>query len=577
MALSVPLSASPILKAAQLSKGRSRFVFFMIALAFVALLARALYLQGLSTEFLQAQGESRYARTLTLPAVRGKITDRNGVILAASVPARAIWAIPDDVKATPEQLKALATLLGQPESELKRRLSQEDRTFVYLRRQVPLETAEKIAALKIPGIHQLAETRRQYPVGESVAHVVGFTNVEDRGQEGIELALNEVLSGVPGNRRVIRDRYGRIVEDMRDIVPPRDGGLVTLAMDSRIQFLVHSELKAAVQRHRAKAAAAVVLDVRTGEVLALANIPDFNPNDRTGLTGAQLRNRVITDTFEPGSTIKPFTVALGLELKRIRPETQFDTGNGRITITGSTISDSKPFGVLDTTGVVKKSSNVGTTLIAQKMQPIEMWRMFHEVGLGQAPRLGFPGEVAGRVRPHERWRPVEQATMSYGYGLSTSLVQLARAYTVFARDGDLIPLSLTRRDTEPEGVPVFSPEVARKVRDMLEAAAGPEGTAPRGQVAGYRVAGKTGTARKLENGRYTTRYVASFVGFAPVSDPRIVVAVMVDEPTGVFYGGQVAAPVFSQVVGGSLRILGITPDAPFQSLIIPDQPVQESL
>ena len=577
MARGIALSASPVLARARLSAGRSRFVLFVISLAFLALLARAFYLQGLSRDFLQAQGESRFARTLSLPAVRGKVTDRNGVVLAASVPARAIFAIPDEVRADAASLSRLAELLRMPEAELRRRLGHEDRSFVYLQRQVPLDLAERIAALQIPGVHQLPETRREYPLGPASAHVVGFTNIEDRGQEGVELAFNELLSGVPGNRRVIRDRLGRIVEDLREIVPPRDGEQLTLSIDSRIQSVVHQSLLAAVERHQALAATAVVIDVGSGELLAMASVPDFDPNDRSSFSSTRLRNRALTDTFEPGSTVKPLVIAHAMQLGRVSANTSFDTGNGRLPLRGGTVTDVRAYGVLDTAGVVAKSSNVGTVLIAQQLQAAEMWSLFNAVGFGVAPQTGFPGEVAGRLRPAERWRPIEQATMSYGYGLSVSLMQLTRSYLPLARGGDTVPLSIVRVDQAPESQQIFDPMVARQMRLMLEHAAGPEGTGPRAQVLGYRVAGKTGTARKIENGQYTTRYVASFVGFAPVSAPRIAVGVMVDEPTGQYFGGQVAAPVFSEIVGASLRLLGLQPDAPFASLIIPDNPVQESL
>ncbi len=566
-------NSNPVLRLG-LPAWRSRFVLFLLFAGFIALGARAMYLQGVFTDFLQKQGESRYARTLELQPTRGKISDRNGVVLASSVPARAIWAIPEDVKAPADKLGELARLMGMPLRDLQQRLAKnEDRTFLYLKRQVPMDVAEKIEALKLEGIHQQRETLRTYPEGEVIAHVLGFTNIEGKGQEGMELAYEEQLAGKPGSRRVIKDRIGRVVEDVQAIQEPIHGHDLTLSIDSRVQYLAFSHLKAAVEEYEALGGAALVADARTGEILALVNLPTYNPSDRSGLTGSQLRNRALTDTFEPGSTIKPFTVALALELGRIKPTTMFDTGNGKFNFAGATISDVSRNGMLDTAGVLRKSSNIGLTLIQQHLQATEMWHNFSALGIGQAPRLGFPGAVAGRLRPHERWRPIEKATMSYGYGLSVSLVQLVHAYTAFARNGDTIPLTFMKQLVPATGTQVYVPEVAKMVRGMLEQAAGPEG-ATRAQVAGYRVAGKSGTARKIVNGAYSrTKYVGSFVGLAPVSNPRIVVAVMLDEPSsGGYYGGRVAAPVFSQIVGGTLRVLSVEPDAPFKSMI--DEPIK---
>lgn len=570
-------SENPVLSL-KLPAWRSRFVLFLLFAGFAVLVLRALYLQGLSNEFLQKQGESRYARTLVLPASRGKITDRNGVVVASSIPARAVWAIPEDVKAPPAKLAELAKLLDTPLRDLQRKLANEDKTFVYLKRQVPVEIAEKVAALGIDGIHQQRETLRYYPEGEVLGHVLGFTNVEDRGQEGIELAYNAQLAGRPGSRRVIKDRLGRVVEDVQAVRAPANGHDLTLSIDTRVQYLVFSQLQEAVERHKAKGGAAIVVDTRTGEILALANLPTYNPNQRETLTGPRLRNRALTDTFEPGSTIKPFSIALALDLGRVQPNTVVDTGNGRMNFYGRTISDTRGYGKLDVAGVVQKSSNIGTTLISQRLESKEMWEKYTELGLGQVPKLDFPGAVAGRLRPYEKWKPIEKATMSYGYGFSVSLVQLAQAYTVFARDGDTVPLTFLKTDRPAPGTRVFSPKTARTMRQMLEAVVGPGGTAAQAQVMGYRVAGKTGTARKIVNGVYVTKYVASFAGFAPVSNPRIVVAVMIDEPSaGSIYGGAVAGPVFSKITGGTLRILGVEPDAPFKSLVIPEHPLEDSL
>lgn len=578
MKASVPFSNTPVLQHV-LPAWRSRLVLFFLFIGFFSLAVRALYLQGISNAFLQRQGESRYGRTLETPATRGKILDRNGSVIAASIPARAVWAIPEDVNASAQKLAALAKLLDIQPQELQRKLSDEDKTFVYLKRQVPVEIAEKVTGLGINGIYLRNEYRRSYPEGETIAHVIGFTNVEDIGQEGIELTHQKSLAGHPGSRRVIKDRLGRVIEDVREARPPFDGQDLTLSIDSRIQYLAFAQLKEAVQRLHAKAGAIIVIDAHTGEVLALANLPSYDPGQRQLLSGAQLRNRALTDTFEPGSTMKPFSVALALELGRVQSSTTFDTGNGHYQFGSNTINDTHGYGVLDVAGIIRKSSNIGTTLISQRLESREMWTMFTQLGLGQPPKIGFPGAVAGRVRPWERWRPIEKATMAYGYGLSVSLLQLAHAYTVFARDGDLIPLSFLKMNgAPPSAVPVFSAQTAHTMRAMLESATGPQGTAPKAQVVGYRVAGKTGTARKQSGGSYTNRYVGSFVGFAPASKPRLIVGVMIDEPSnGVYYGGEVAAPVFSAVAGGALRLLSVEPDAPFKSLVIPEQPIQESL
>jgi cell division protein FtsI (penicillin-binding protein 3) len=564
----VPFFSNPVLRG-QLPAWRSRLVLILLFTGFVTLAGRALFLQGITTDFLQQQGERRFERTLSLAATRGKIVDRNNVVLASSIPARAIWAIPEDARtATPQQLQSLAKLIDSTVPELTKRLA-DDKNFVYLKRQVPMEIAAKIQQLNMPGIHQQPETRRYYPEGEVMAHVVGFTNVEDQGQEGVELAFNNQLSGKPGTRRVIKDRLGRVIEDVQAVTMPVNGRDLNLSIDTRIQYLVYKALGDAIALHHAKGAAAVVLDVRTGEILAMSSLPTYDPNDRSSVNGSALRNQAITDTFEPGSIMKPFTAALALDLGRITTSTTFETGNGRFVYQGSTISDVSRNGTLNVAGVLRRSSNIGMTMISERLEPKEMWERFTELGLGQAPQLGFPGAAPGRVRPWERWRLIEKATMAYGYGLSVSLLQIARAYTAFARNGDMVALTLVKRDSEPTSVKVYPPKIASLIREMLEAAAGPDG-AKLAMVQGYRVAGKSGTARKIVDGRYSTsRYRSSFVGFAPVSNPRIVVAVTVDEPqTGGYYGGAIAAPVFSTIMGSSLRLLNVQPDAPIESTIV---------
>lgn len=577
----VPFSTSPVLKMS-LPAWRSKLVLFVLFVSFVTLAGRALWLQGVSTEFLQKQGASRYERTLELPATRGKITDRDGHVLASSIPVKAIWAIPDDVLQAPaEKLRSLAGLLEMNLRELRKKLDS-DRSFVYLKRQVESDISDKILALNIDGIHTRKEYKRFYPEGEVMAHVIGFTNIEDVGQDGMELASQKSLVGRTGSRRVIRDRMGRIVEDIGSIREPHDGRNLTLSIDSKIQYIAYSQLKAAVELNKAKAGAIVVLDVNTGEILALANLPSYNPNDRRILSGAQLRNRVLTDTFEPGSTMKPFTVALALDTNRVTPETTFQTGPGKLTIGTASIGDAHPLGLLTVAQIIEKSSNIGSAKIALEMQPKEMWELFTSVGFGQQPKFSFPGRAAGRVRPYKSWRPIEQATMSYGHGISVSLMQLAHAYMIFARNGEMVPLSLEKVAVQPNGqVPgqrIISEKTALQMRAMLEAAAGPNGTAPKAQVPGYRVAGKTGTAYKIADGKYVKKYVASFAGFAPVSAPRIIIAVMLDEPSsGNHYGGSVAAPVFSSVAASALRALNVRPDSSVTNIIIPADGITESM
>ncbi|RFU45723.1 penicillin-binding protein 2 [Paraburkholderia sp. DHOC27] len=571
---SVPFASNPILSV-RLPMWRSKLVVFMLFMAFVALAGRAFWIQGPGNAFYQKQGESRYQRTLELPATRGKILDRNGLVLATSLPVRAIWAIPeavpDDLGA--DKLAALGKLLGMSSTELRAKLS-EDKSFVYVKRQVPVDVAAQVTALDIPGVYQREEYKRFYPEGEIAAHLIGFTNVEDEGQEGVELGDQKQLEGMPGIRRVIKDRMGHIIEDVDEQVVPHNGQDVDLSIDSKIQYIAYTNLKAAVEKFKAKAGAAMVIDVRTGEVLALVNYPTFNPNDRTHLTGDQLRNRALTDEFEPGSIMKPFTVSLALDLHRVSPTTLVDTGPGHFNLDGATITDDSAFGVLTVGGVIQKSSNIGATKIAMTLKPEEMWNMYTSIGLGQAPKIGFPGATPGHLRPWKGWRRIEQATMSYGYGLSASLFQLARAYTSIAHDGQIMPVSIFRSpgDQPATGPQIFSPVTAREVRAMLETVVAPGGTSPDAAVPGYRVGGKSGTAYKHgAHGYDKSKYRASFVGMAPMPNPRIVVAVSVDEPTaGSHFGGQVSGPVFSAIAGDTLRSLNIPPDMPVKQMVVSD-------
>ena len=576
----VQYTSSPLL-ASRTPVWRSKLVVGAIALAFCGLAARAAYIQVVANDFFQRQGEVRFARTLDLPANRGRILDRNGLILASSVPSPSIWAIPEDVEIDKAKLHKLAKLLEMPVADLAKKLEDEDKTFVWVKRQVDEPVAKQIAALNIKGIYQRKEYKRQYPEGESAVHVVGFTNLEDKGQEGVELTFNQDLAGRNGSRRVIKDRLGQVIEDVGNQIPPVDGKDLQLSIDSKVQFFAYQKLREAVLEHKAKAGSVVVLDTITGEVLALANYPSYSPDKRRNLTGEQLRNRALTDTFEPGSVMKPFTIGLGLETGRVTPQSLIDTSPGRITITGSTISDSHPNGLLTVEGVIQKSSNVGTTKIAMQMQPHEMWDLFTQAGFGQKPQISFPGAVSGRLRPYKTWRPIEQATMSYGYGLSASLFQMARSYTVFSHDGQIIPATLIKSATPAVGVQVLSARTAGQVRKMLQMAAGPGGTGQKAQTIGYSVGGKSGTAYKQIGKGYGTdknrKYRGWFVGMAPIDNPRIVVAVMIDEPTnGKHYGGDVAAPVFAETVQQSLRILGVQPDLAVKPQIVA-QAAEESL
>jgi len=505
-----------------------------------------------------------------VPAHRGRIVDRFGEPLAVSTPVKAVWAWPDKVNATPEQLRALAAALEMPSALLTQKLAQ-DSDFVYLKKPVAPEVADRAAALNIKGVHDENEYWRYYPGGEVMSHIVGFTGDRDVGQEGMELAQQPWLGGKPGSRRVIINRRGEIVEDVASIRAPQEGRDLALSIDSRLQYLAFREIKAAVEANKAKAGAMVMLDPRTGEILALANWPSYNPNNRSRAARDKMRNRALIDTFEPGSTLKPFTIAAALDSGKFAPGAIIDTSPGRFSIGRATIHDAHREGVLTVEQVIQKSSNVGAAKIALSLPAETMWRVLSDAGFGTPPMTGFPGEVAGRLRPAKSWRPIEQATMAYGHGISVNLVQLARAYTVFANDGELKPVSLLKVDAPVAGRPVLKPQTARAVRHMLEMAVLPGGTAPKAQVAGYRVAGKTGTAHKLDGHVYANnKYISSFVGFAPASNPRLVIAVMLDEPGGdQYYGGAIAAPVFSSVMGAALRMLGVPPDAPVTNVILP--------
>jgi cell division protein FtsI (penicillin-binding protein 3) len=553
----------------KLPRLRAPLVFGGLLVLLLGLLGRSLYLQRIDNDFLQEQGTSRYSREIDVPAHRGRIVDRFGDPLAISTPVKAVWAWPDRVVATPDQLRALAAALEMTPAALNQKLAQGG-DFVYVKKPVAPEVADRAAALKIKGVHDENEYWRYYPGGEVMSHVVGFTGDHDVGQEGLELAQQSWLGGKQGSRRVIINRRGEIVEDVKSIRAPQEGRDLALSIDSRLQYLAFREIKAAVDANKAHAGAAVMLDVKTGEVLALVNWPSYNPNNRIRVARDKMRNRALIDTFEPGSTLKPFTIAAALDAGKVRPGSIIDTAPGTLTIGRATIHDAHREGTLTVEQVIQKSSNVGAAKIALSLPAETMWQTLSATGFGATPMTGFPGEVSGRLRPAKSWRPIEQATMAFGHGISVNLVQLARAYTVFATDGELKPVSLLKVDGAIAGRPVISADTARAVRRMLEMVVLPGGTAPKAQVAGYRVAGKTGTAHKLEGRVYVDKYVSSFVGFAPASNPRLVIAVMIDEPAGgQYYGGAVAAPVFSSIMGAALRLLGVPPDAPIDNVVLP--------
>jgi cell division protein FtsI (penicillin-binding protein 3) len=559
---------------------RTRFVLTLLIASFAGLAVRALWLQGMQRDFLQAKGESRYGRTLEMSAHRGMITDRHGEPLAVSTPVESVWASPSSTEIPADKRAALAKALGLTLAELDQKLGDRQRDFVWLKRQLTPEKARDVMRLAVPGVFVDKEYRRYYPAGDVASHLIGFTDLDDRGREGIELAFQEQLAGKTGSRRVIRDRKGRVIEDVEGVRAPRQGHDVALSIDLKLQYLAYRELKNAVAMHRARAGSIVVLDVRTGEVLALANVPTYNPNNRAQYDTEHARNRALVDLFEPGSTLKPFTVAAALQDGLVRPDSVIQTAGGALTIGSRTIHDAHAAGNLTVAQIIQKSSNVGTARMALSMEPKRMWEALSAAGFGTVPQLGFPGEAGGRLRDHRTWKPIEQATMSYGHGISVSLMQLARAYTVFCTDGELLPLTLIRRTEPVVGVPVIAPETARQLREMLQLVTQTGGTAPRAQVVGYSVGGKTGTAHKLVNGRYAPdRYASSFIGFAPASAPRLIVAVMIDEPSaGHHYGGTVAAPVVSSVLSGALRILAVPPDLPIPRVPMPemsDVPAEE--
>lgn len=548
-----------------LQRWRMRLTLALLFGGFAALSARAVYLQVWQSDFLTDQGEKRVQRVAPIPAYRGMITDRRGEPLAVSTPVETLWANPKEANPSPAQIQSLAHILDKNPDQIARLFADKSKGFVYLERLVEPPKAEQIKALKITGLHSKPAYRRYYPAGEVAAHILGITNIEDNGQEGLELAYQSWLTGEPGAQRVVKDRPGNVVEILERLKAPKPGRDLALSLNQHIQYLAFRELNEAMERNQAKAGAVVVLDAKTGEILALANTPSYNPNSRATYDPARLRNRAVTDTFEPGSTMKPLLVAAALDAGVVTSETRIDTGPGWFMVADKRITDTHPKGNMSVAEAVQVSSNVAVAKIALDMRGEDYWKLLTRAGLGAPPRSGLPGEVSGRLRPSNTWRPIEKATMAYGHGLSVSLLQLARAYTAFANDGVMPSLTALRREGAATGTRVMSPATAKQVLDMLELATQNGGTAPMARVAGYRVAGKTGTAHKLVDGSYANdRYISSFVGLAPASDPRLVVAVMIDEPNGKeYYGGLVAAPVFSRVMAGALRFMALPPDAPF--------------
>ncbi|MDD3433448.1 MAG: penicillin-binding protein 2 [Tepidiphilus sp.] len=557
---------------------RQRMVVFSLLCLFAILVLRAAYLQGIQDEFLQQQGEARYERQIEVPAMRGRVLDRNGHILADSSPVASIWADPAKVRQwSHEDLSRLARMLGMSTDELGRRLEKGGRRFTYLRRHLPPDEARPIMSWPQEGVGVVEEYLRFYPQGEAFAQLVGLVDIDGQGIEGLEASLNSSLAGESGKRLVVQDRRGRVVQDSVWVERPRDGRDVVLSLDARIQHIAFRALEQAVARHQARAGGAVVIDVRTGEILALANWPSYNPNRRTGLDLSEVRNRVVTDLYEPGSVMKPLLVALALERGVVKPETPIDIQGGILRVGNHSIRDVHATErALTVSQVIQKSSNVGVAKIALGLDPKDLWRHYRAFGFGTRPDLPLPGVAAGRMLPPDSLKPIEVATMAYGHGISTSLLQLAHAYQAIANDGVMLPLTLMRRDAPPpidEMRRILSPQTARQVKAMMELVTQPGGTATRAAVNGYRTAGKTGTAHKLENGRYVEKYLASFVGYAPASQPRLVVAVMIDEPKAKsYYGGAVAAPVFAEIVGQVLPSLGVAPDMPGPTVAAAQRP-----
>ncbi len=553
----------------RLPPGRAWLIRWLLYGAFAALALRALWVQGITTSFYQHQGELRFVRTLELPAMRGRILDRNGNILASSIPVQTIWADPRTLQASAQQVEQLAGLLGLDPRTLQQRLAL-PLQFVYVRRQVGIGLARKVQALHIKGVYMSPSYRRYYPEGPAAAQLLGFTNIENQGRGGLELAFQHQLAGHPGTRRVMRDRLGNVIEDVEGGTPPVNGQDIQLSIDSKIQDLTYQALRQAVKTSHAKNASAVVIDASNGQVLAMADYPSFNPNNRSTYVAADMRNYALTDIFEPGSVIKPLTIAAALQDGVITMHSTFQTAPGCMMMYGNNICDDSNNGLIGLPQVIEYSSNVATGQIVMRMKPQEQWDMYTAVGLGQRPQLPFPGAASGRLRPWKNWRPIDAVTQGFGYGLALSTFQLAHAYLLFADDGRIRPATLLDSPQPTPAVRVISRRVAADIRSMLALVTSRNGTAPTARVPGYRVGGKTGTAYLWRGKAYDKHlFRAQFVGLAPLNHPRLVMAVSVDQPDAAHhFGGQIAAPVFSEVIGQALRILGVPPDLPVQ----PDVP-----
>lgn len=552
------------------SNGRISFVLMAIAVLFAGLIARGLYLQTVTYNFLKEQGDNRIVRTQTLPATRGTVSDRNGAVLALSAPTESLFAVPKEMKEMPSaaQLERLSELVDVPVDVLRSKLAQKNKSFIWIKRQLDHKLAEEVEALGLKHFAFQKELKRHYPMGNLFAHVIGFTDIDGKGQEGLELSLEDSLHAGEGAEVVLRDRQGNIVDslDSPRNKAPQNGKDIILSLDQRIQTLAYEELNKAVEYHQAKAGTVVVLDARTGEILALANTPAYDPNRPGRADSEQRRNRAVTDMIEPGSAMKPFTIAKALDSGKVDATDTFNTLPYKIG--PATVQDTHVYPTLDVRGIMQKSSNVGTSKLSAMFTPKEMYDFYHDLGVGVRMHSGFPGETAGLLRSWRRWQKIEQATMSFGYGLQLSLLQLARAYTVLTHDGELLPVSFEKQAVAPKGKRVIKASTAKKVRELMVSVTEPGGTGTAGAVDGFDVGAKTGTARKLVNGRYVdNKHVATFIGFAPAKNPRVIVAVTIDEPTANgYYGGVVVGPVFKQVMGGSLNILGVSPTKPLTNV-----------
>lgn len=542
---------------------RHQIVFGLLILGFLILAGRAFYVQVIWSDFLETEGNKRQVRTLDVPAPRGHILDRHGAVLALSTPLASIWVDPKVFSQYPEAIRKLARELGLSEMDLQQRISSNDsRRFLFIKRSILPETASQIESLGLPGVYAKPEYKRYYPSADTTAHLVGYTDIDDKGQDGIEYIYDGWLTGKPGRQQIIKDLEGRIVEFVKNIEIAEPGKDLVLSIDKDIQYFAQRALKEARVKHQAEAASMVILDAKTGEVLALVNEPGFNPNNRAQIKGEAIRNRAIASLIEPGSTIKPFVVAKALELGLVKPNETINTAPGYMNVQGHMISDAVNYGLLKTGEVIQKSSNVGVANIARRLKPEQQWELFRQLGFAQDLGLFLPGESMGYLRHHTEWMPVDQVSSSFGYGFNINLMQLAHAYTVFANEGRLLPLSLLKLDQVPDSKKIVSPQAAQQVLAMLESVTHKGGTGTEARIEGYRVAGKTGTVHKTKAGQYQqNEYSAMFVGLVPASRPDMIVAVMVDKPSrGVYGGGSVAAPVFQEVMRHALRLRNVDPD-----------------